>query len=260
MKSGDPEKQEKAKQELDELKKKTSQPEQQQPSELSEKDKAELKKAAKDLASKDETERKAAEKKLDEMIGKEKRDELQQDLNDLQGNDAEKAKQAREKIEKMADAMKNRKSDQKQDEQTERGGPSSFHKPGQPIEDNLENRFKTADLNLKKFKELRENPDFLKDSGYTPDEFEKFLRGYEEMVNRTRDEWNRERQNPAATQQSGKPEIRNDAGGERVKGRGETSTVQGTGGASVAPNGFSEAQKRFAEAAAKRAMEREKQK
>lgn len=257
LKSDDKQKQENAKKEIEELAKKAGQ-QPQQPKELTEQEKKDIADAAKNLNSNDETDRKAAEQKIDQMIGKDKREEFQKDLKDLQGDDPQKAQQAREKLEKMAEAAKNQQPGKTTDDLNKRGGPANYDKAGKPIEDNPENRWKTADLNLKKFKELRENPEFLKESGYTPEQYDKFLRGYEDMVNRTRETLDRERLNPTPEQPLGAAQIKNDAGGDRVKGRTEGAAVGGSGGVSVAPTGFSEAQRRFAEAAAKRAAENEK--
>lgn len=249
-KSGDPQKQEQAKKDLDELAKKSSNP--QPPNEPTEQEKKDLADAAKNLNSPNDAERKAAEQKLDDALGKKKREELQQDLKDLAGNDPEKARKAKEKLEQAArDAKAQAQGDGR--DPADRLGGSGFDQAGKPIAADLENQLKTRERQLREFKDVRGKKEFLRDSNMTEEEFDKFLKSYEELVDRTRDEVDRAKLNPTDPAAPGKPGIRNDAGGDRVTGRGPAGgTVPGAGGASVAPPGFSEAQKRFAQEAAKR--------
>jgi hypothetical protein len=254
LKSGDPKKEENAKKEIDELAKK---PSQQKPRELTEQEKKDLGEAAKNLNSKDDTQRQAAEKKLDEMIGPDKRQELQQDLKDLAGNDPQKAQQAREKLEKMAQQAKeqSQNASKGQDNPNENIGGGGSTKEGEPTVADLENQLKTRERQLSDFKKYRGDKKFLKENNLTEAEYEKFVNSYEEMLTRTREELQQQQLNPTA-KPLGKPVIRNDGSTDRVIGRTEGGGVQGAGGVSVAPPGFAEAQKRYAEQAAKRAAEK----
>jgi hypothetical protein len=245
-KSADPQKREQAKKDIDELSKKASQ---QQPKELTEQEKKDLADAAKNLNSKNDAERQAAEKKLDDALGKKQREELQQDLKDLTGNDPEKAKKAQEKLEQMAKDAQNQNSGR---EPGDRPGGGNYDKDGKPIAADLENQLKTRERQLREFKDIRGKKEFLRENNLTEEEFEKFVKSYEEMVDRTRADVDRQKLGGADPTVPVKPGIRNDAGGARVVGRGaDGGAVQGAGGVSVAPPGFSEAQKRFAQEAAK---------
>jgi hypothetical protein len=232
------------------------------PRELTELEKKELADAAKNLNSKDEGERKAAEQKIDSAIGEEKRKEVQETLRDLTGDDPAKAQAAKEKLEQMAKDAKNDRSGKELDERTRKLGGGNLDKEGKPIEANLENQLKTNELTLRQLKDMRDNKEFLKENNFTPEEYARFLKGYEEMVNRTRDELDQRRLNPsAAAKPPGPAAIRNDGSTDRVVGRTpEVGSAQGPGGASVAPPGFAEAQRRYAEQAAKREAEKSRQK
>ena len=229
-----------------------------QPKDLTPEQKADLEKAAKDMNSKNKDEREAAEKKLDEMIGKEKREEIQNDLKDLQGNDSKKQEAAKEKLDKLAKEANSRKPGKPSEEDNNKLGGAGLDNDGSKLEANAANRLKSEELRLKNFKDVRGNKEFLKEAGYTPEQYEEFLKKQEAVVERLRDDVANAKPN---TNTSGKPtQATNDFSGERLKTAKEGALLNGSGGPSIAAPGFADAQKRFAAEAAKREAERNKQK
>ncbi len=211
------------------------------PRELTEKEKQELADAAKDLAGMDEGKRKAAEEKLDQQIGKEARENLQQDLK---GNDPKKAEAAKEKLEQMAKQAK-----EQQDQQWKTGGVPPKGPDGKPLEDNPANRLKAAELQLKNFKEFKDNPEFLKKADMSAKEMADFIKGYEAAVARQRTEV--EQAKAAEARQPGPDPKRNvsDGSGANTRLTGPDTQPGGpsAGGAATAPPGYDKAHLRFAE-------------
>jgi len=213
-----------------------------------------LAKDAKNLNSPDAERKKAAEEKLDKALGKDAREQLQKDLKDIGGDDPQKAQEARDRLEKMAkDAQaKNPTKDWNP------GGNGGKEQEEKPLIDNPENRLKAAELQLDDFKKYRGDKKFLRESGMTDADYEKFLKGYEESVERQRKDVEQAKLNPEQARPTGASTTgRNDAGGGRVKGGPEAGTAPAAGGPSFAPPGFSEAQRDFAKEA-RDALERTK--
>lgn len=255
LKSGDPMKQQQAKKDIEELAKKQPQgrggPEGAKPKQMTEQQKQELENAARNLNSDDPADRQKAEQKVDDLIGKKKREELQQDMKDLTGNDPAKAKAAKDKLEQTARDFQNQQGNGKPTDESRNLGGGNVDSEGKPIEGNPEYRLRSAERQLDDFKKYRGNREFLRDAGYTPEQYEQFLKRQQEYVDRLRDEVDTARLNPTAAPQ-GPAGIRTDAGNERLNGRTPGADVKGFGSASVAPPGFADAQKRFAAEAAKK--------
>ncbi len=259
LKSGDPKKEEQAKKDIEELAKKQPQgrggPEGAKPKEMTEQQKKELEDAARNLNSDDPAARQKAEQKVDDLIGKKKREELQQDMKDLTGNDPAKAKAAKDKLEQAARDFQNQQGNGKPADESRNLGGGNVDSEGKPIEGNPEYRLKSAERQLDDFKKYRGNKEFLRDAGYTPEQYEQFLKRQQEYVDRLRDEADPARLNPNL-QPQGPAGIRTDAGNERVGNRTQGAEVRGASGPSVAPPGFADAQKRFAAEAAKKGQQK----
>ena len=205
-----------------------------------------LGKDAKNLDSPDAEQRKAAEDKLDGVLGKEAREQLQKNMKDLKGDDPQKAQEARDRLEKLAKDWQ--------------PGNGSKGQDGKPLEENPANRLKSAELQLDEFKNYRGDKKFLKDNGMTDADYERFLKGYEEMVDRQRKEVDDAKLNPVQARPQGPGTIgANDASNTRVKGGTEAGIAPAAAGPSFAPPGFSEAQRDFAKEA-REALETKKKK
>jgi hypothetical protein len=196
-----------------------------------------MKEDAQDLASKDDQKRKDAEKKLDEQIGKEKRQELQKDMQDLASGDPNKVEEAKKRIEEKL------KEEAKKRETAGNGGKGP---DGKPIDDNKENRVKTAERQLEQFKKYRGDKKFLKENNMTEAEYEKFLRGYEDMLAKEKQQVENEKLNPPSAQPNLPTTVgSNDGSGGRVEKTPSGTAVEGPGGSGVAPPGYNEAQGGF---------------
>jgi collagen type III alpha len=201
---------------------------------------------AKDLTSQDESKRKDAEKELDEKVGKENREKLQKAMNDMQSGDPQKMADAQKQMDdwkKQAEAGNpGRKNDQPNP-----GGFGSGNPGGDPLKDNPADRLKTAELQLKTFKENRDNKALREKLGYTEEEYDRFLEGYEKLI-----ESERKRIEVAAkvNPQAG-PKSLNVNRGEKVGARGTVAGPQGAS-AGTAPPGYADASRKFAEEAAKK--------
>ena len=205
---------------------------------------------AKDLTSKDESKRTDAEKELDEKVGKEHREKLQKAMNDMQSGDPQKRAEAQKQMEdwkKQAEAG-NPQGGRRNDEQWKPGGFGGGNPGGDPLKDNPADRLKTAELQLKTFKENRDNKALREKLGYTQEEYDRFVKGYEELV-----EADRKRIEVAtkANPQAGPKPLNVNRGGEKVGARGTETGPQGAS-AGTAPPGYAEASRKFAEEAAKK--------
>jgi hypothetical protein len=163
-----------------------------------------------------------------------------------------KREEAKQKLEEMA------KEAQQLGKPGNKLGGAGSDQEGEPIEANLKNQLKTKELQLEQFKKYRGDKEFLRENNFTEDEYEQFLSQLDERVKQLREDVASGKTEPS--QPRGPVTLgNNDASTERLKGRTEAGNLSGVGGASVAPPGFAEAQKRFAIEAAKREAERAKQ-
>jgi len=236
LQSGDPKKQEEAKKRLEEMAKKPGKPGGKPSQQAAE----ELKNQVQDLTSDDKGKREAAEKKLDEQLGKPAREELQKNVEDLNSKDPKKQEEAKKKFEEM---MKNFKPT----------GGAAPGQDGKPHEDNPANRLKTAELQLQQFEKNKHNKELLEKLGYTEAEYDRFLKGYRDMVGRQRDEVEKQAVG-AAPKPAGPADLKvgEGSGNKKLETRPDgTNAGSGSGTPGTAPPGYSEAQRKFAEEAAK---------
>ena len=137
---------------------------------------AELAKKAKDLQSMDENTRKQAQKDLDEKIGEENRKKLEEKLKNQKPGDPEQEKKTKEQLEQMAKEMQKKLDDEW------KMGPGSSPAAKGPMEEDKKNRLKTAELMLEEFEKNRYNKALQAKQGWTQDEMNKFLDGWQKRV------------------------------------------------------------------------------
>jgi hypothetical protein len=206
---------------------------------------------AKDLTSNDPDKRAAAEKELDRQIGQKQREKLQKDLQDLQSNDPEKAADARKRLEnKLRDQM----ATNQPSKEFRPGNGDSRGQKGEPLKDDPRNRLKTAQLRLNQFEKNKHNKDLLDKLKYTPEQYEKFLEEYRQRVSQLREQVEKQEKQAAQPQPSGPPTLNVNQGtnGQKLETRPDkTDTATGSAGPGTAPPGYSDAQRKFAEEAAK---------
>ncbi|CAN5315641.1 hypothetical protein BH11PLA2_BH11PLA2_00050 [soil metagenome] len=204
---------------------------------------------AKDLNSKDDTKRQIAEQELDKMLGKENRDKLQDQMkNNGQKPGEPLSDEAKKKVNELA---KDPKSPMSKDPTS--GGPptGSNATAGKPLTPDEEFSRRSANLQLaEKLKKEKSNPELLKKLGWTQEDYDRFLKGYEEMLNKPETA----RVDPANPNSVKPPTVEKvnsgTAGKVETRVNGSTASPQ-AGGTAYAPSGFSDAQKKFAEAANK---------
>ena len=212
---------------------------------------ADLAKKAKDLNSNDEGKRKEAEKALDDKIGKENREKLQEELKKDMPLDP---KQDEERQKKLEDEMKKlaKRGEGIVNPNKPQGPPSaSTDKLLPSIEDDPRNRAKSAELQLEEFEKNRYNRNLQEKLGWTPDQYEEFLKAQQkrlEQLQKEADKFEHQAKNPAKP--VGPPTI--DAGGGKKIESMDKGNSNATGASAVfAPEGFERARQKFAEEAQK---------
>lgn len=195
---------------------------------------------AKDLNSPDQGKREAAEKEFDDKFGKEAREQLQKDMRD-----PKKVEEAQKKFQEMA---KNINKD------IRTGGGAGRGQEGSRHEGDPRNRLKSAELQLKTFEEYRNNKELQNKLGYTQEEYDQFLKSYQQRVAQMREEVAKQDQPETAPAPSGPAALQVGEGssGTGLKTRSDgTRGTTGGAGPGTAPSGYSDAQRKFAEQAAK---------
>ena len=207
----------------------------------------EAQKLAEDLTSKDDATRQAAEKKVDDAVGKDKREQLQQDLKDAQSGDPAKAEAAKKRLEDRAKP----KGDLTKG--APRGPGDRPNTPGDKLDENTKNRRKTADLQLRELEAVKKDTALQKKLGYTPEQYDEFLKGYRDLVQRQNDAADKPEVLPMPPEVGGPTTIKvgEGAGAKPLEKKTDGSSGTAGGGVGTAPAGFSDAQRRFAEEAAK---------
>ena len=202
------------------------------------------KKAAEDLKSADPKTREAAEQAFDKEVGKEAREQLQKQMQDPNADDPAKAEAARKLAEQAA---RNRNTKEW------RPGGAGGGMEEKLFDGDPKNRLKTAELRLQDFEKNKYNKELHDKLGYTREQYEQFLKAYEERVARLRDEVEK----PAVKENTPLPagaaslKVGEGSGGKKTELRGDGTKAAGSSAAGTAPPGYSDAQKRFAEEAAK---------
>ncbi len=247
LKSNDPNKQKAAKEKIDDLSKKAAE------NAKAERDAKELAEKAADLASKDEAKRKAAEKEFDEKLGQDKRKELQKQMEKLASGDPKKQEEALKDLADMAKGKVPDRDGEGDDPKNQwKPGSGSFKGPdGKPWEDNPKNRLKAGQMQLAEFEKNKYNKELQDRLGMSEEDYAKFLDGYRERVARLKDEVENPAKDPVAGNYS-PLRVTEGTGGTKLENRSDGTTVNvGAGSAVAAPPGYTDAQKRFAEEAAK---------
>ena len=112
-------------------------------------------------------------------------------------------------------------------------------------DDDPHNRFKLADLMLRKFEDLRNDAAFLKQNGWTQEEYDRFLEGYRKRVEMLRAERAKPWTRPAVASKDTTPPKFTPGGGNKVDARPDGSTGATGGGNTVVPPGFEGLQQKF---------------
>ena len=251
--SGDPAQQqaadERVKQKLDEMAKKDGGKPDPKAEQAARERAEKLADAAKNLTSDDPAKREAAEKTLDDAVGKDLREKAQQLAKDVQSDDPKKAEEAKRTIdEMMKEAMKRNPDDYRPNGTAGDPGPDA-----KPIDGDLRDRLKSAEQQLRTFKEVQAQygDEHKKKLGYSKEEFDAFVRSHQEMVERMKAEVTEGPEK--ATPTTGGPHTTRvgESGVAGFQGSGPAAGPRAAG-FGAAPPGFADAQRRFAEEAAKR--------
>jgi hypothetical protein len=205
--------------------------------------------AAKDLTSKDDAARQKAEKELDEKIGEKNRRDIQQAMKDVQSGDPQKRQEGQQKLEEMMKQAQADAGKMNKDWKPGGGGGITGDKGGPALEDNPLDRLKSAELQLKTFKDNKTNKDLLNKLRMNEREYAEFVAGYEKLV-----EAERKRIAVVGQTDPGReaPKTMNaNRGGEKLGQRGDGTGPTGAT-AGNAPPGYSDATRKFAEEAARK--------
>ena len=228
------------------------------PKELTPEEIAELVKNAGDLNSDDKAKREAAEKALDDKLGKEAREQLQEAMKnppkDKGMNDPKEQEALKKKIEELAKKNPPKGTGGKGEIPKEwtPGGGQNTESPKPGTEDDPRNRAKTAQLQLEDFQKNRYNNDLKEKLGWTQEKYDAFLRDQAKRAEQLQKEavaYEEElRNNPKGP--TGPPTLNADGGGKLE------STTKGPGaagsGAVFTPPGFEDAKRKFEEELRKR--------
>jgi hypothetical protein len=108
-------------------------------------------------------------------------------------------------------------------------------------------------------KEVEKNPELLKKLGYTKEDYQRFLKGFEEVAKQEEQKKKTQEAQQPENPFPGAPKLNVGEATRKVERRpdGTTGSSQSSGSA-YAPPGYSEAQKKFAEAASKYKREEKK--
>lgn len=264
LKSDDPQKRDAAQKKLDELAKKAEN----QADEMNKKNRAAqakkepgkgegkeptkeeieaMQKKAEDLVSNDKDKRAAAEKDLDQQIGEQNRKDLQKAMEDAKSGDPQRQDQAKKKLDEMVKKAHGANGPLEGERNPPKGTASDELPLPKKHEDDPKNRLKSAELQLRKFKEVKDDPELLNRAGFkNPEEFDRFLKGQEEMVERLRTQVAEADRNPPPETPAGPVGPVKDAGEARKLDKANAKeSGAGVAGPAFAPPGFSKAQQDF---------------
>ena len=243
LQSGDPKRQAAAKEKLKDLKEKMAeqnaqtkpdggQPGGQQPTP---EQRADWEQKAKDLNSDDPAKKRAAEKAFDDAVGQDARQDLQQAQKDAQDGKPESRERARERAQKQIERAA------KQPGKRNAPGGGGTERAGDKLVENEKNRLKTAELQLADLEKIKNDPALQRRVGYTPEQYESFLKGVREAVARQRESVAKLED---AVKKGAGPAALNVGGTRQVEARKGT-TGGDAAGVGVPPEGFADALKRF---------------
>jgi hypothetical protein len=235
LKSDDPAKRDAAQKKVEDLKKKLGGEKGNKPGDHTAESKGnqptaeeanELMKKAQDLNSPDEKTRADAEKALDDKIGEQNRKQLQEELKNQKPDKPKDPEELKRELEKKWQAG--------------RGGSQPLL-PG--TEDDKDNRLKAAELQLE---QLEKNKEWVKDKkGWTDAEYDKFMKGLSDRVERMRTEARNPMPVAPAPGEASKDRPLTPGGGGKVESKTASDRDAGDGGRTVAPAGFEDARKQF---------------
>jgi hypothetical protein len=294
LQSDDKSKREAAQKKLEDLQKQANA--QQPKKELSPEEKKKLAEIAKDLASKDpEKQKKAGEefgdtklaKDLAEGLKRQAEDlkdqatkpdgkpdpqkgmeaaknmaELAKQLDDLKSGDPKKAEEAMRNLKDLAEKMKKNNpqhGDGSTSDAVGRGNIGNTNdNTGQPLKANEEFGKLTSELQLEKFKRAKDDPELLKKLGFNQQDFDRFLKGFEELAKQERAEKDQAAKRPDGPQPN-VPKVNVGEATNKVESRGDgtAGNPQSSGSAPPVP-GYQDARKKFAENAGKAKREEKK--
>jgi hypothetical protein len=201
-----------------------------------------MKKKLEDLASDDKNKREAAEKEFDEKIGKENREKLQQALKDAQSGDPQQQQEAREKLQQMM--ANNGPLDGKR--VPPKGTASQDMPLPKPYEDDPKNRLKSAELQLRQFKDVKDDPELLKRAGFeNEEEYARFLKGFNEMVERLQNQVAEADKQPPESPGAPTGPVQNVSEARKLDQRKAEKTDASVSGPGFAAPGFGNAQQTF---------------
>jgi hypothetical protein len=183
---------------------------------------------------------------------------LQKQMNDLKSDDPKKAEEAMRNLKDLAERMKNNTPGDRPPpppgppapggglpDAIGRGQGGSPDTPGTPLEANEDFGKLTSELQLEKFKKVRDNPELVKKLGYTPQDYDRFLKGFEEVVKQERARADdAAKRGPAPLPSVPGVNVGEATGKVGLRKDGSTGTAQGTGPA-YAPPGYGDAAAKF---------------
>jgi len=228
----------------------------------------ELAKKARDLNSPDEGRRQAAERELDDKLGRETRERIQQGLKkrpDQPARDPKDPTQPRQPDQprQPGEDAKLPGEDKLSDAQLQkeiadelfrrRIGPGRTPPPLPPSEDDPRHRARTAELQLEEFQRHRYDKNLHERLGWTQEKYDEFLKAQEERVKQLRQQAARaeDEPKPKTPDAAAPPAFKTDFGSKVETRPGNTGPTTGSG-AATAPPGFDEAKRLFQEALQKR--------
>ncbi len=222
----------------------------------------ELAQKARDLNSPDAAKRQAAEQELDNKLGRETRERIQQELKkrqDQQARDPKDPTQPKQPGEDNKQPGEDKLSDARLQKEIadelfrRRTGPGRTPPPLPPSEDDPRHRARTAELQLEEFQRHRYDKNLHERLGWTQEKYDEFLKAQAERVKQLRQQAARaeDEPKPKTTDAAAPPAFKTDFGTKVEIRPGSTGPTTGSG-AATAPPGFDEAKRLFQEALQKR--------
>ncbi len=200
---------------------------------------------AKDLNSLEGEKNRAAKEAIKKAVTEQAKNRIDQLAKDMQSNDPAK----KEAAEKQAENLKQMFNElAKNADKLRSGSPGSGgDTTGTPLKADDKFARNSGQLQLEDLKKEELKKRLMENKGWTQEEYDNFVKGYTKMLNRT-DEVNAE---ATVAKRAEVPKI-NTGGAEKVETRaGVNATSPQHSGPAYAPAGYSEAQKKFLEAARK---------
>ncbi len=224
-----------------------------------------LAEAARDLLSPDPAKRRQAEQTLDKRLGRQQREQLQQQLDKLaremaadgKSSDPQRQQQFERQLQQELD---NRLTERQQSGRGLTRGPIDLDKylpsggaPAEPplpeMEADPRHRARTAELQLEQFERHRNDPELLQRLGWTQEDYDRFLEAQRRRLIQLQQQALSAEDLPRPLRPQGPlpPPGIQVGGASKVEGRGTTDRPTVIGGAPLPPPGFEQAGERFFE-------------